>query len=67
MKNNGVRIEAHLVDLDKMKNSRVFEGASLRLEQKNKTNPRLLVHGVPCNMSRENIKSEIIALNLNDV
>ncbi|XP_071651374.1 uncharacterized protein [Temnothorax longispinosus] len=66
-KNSGVRIEAHSVDFDKMKHSKVLERAGLRLEQENKVNPRLLVQGIPCDMNREDIKSEIIALNLKDI
>ncbi|XP_011688456.1 PREDICTED: uncharacterized protein LOC105450360 [Wasmannia auropunctata] len=66
-RNNGVRIEAHSVDLDKIKDSRVLEKAGLTLAQESKINPRVLIHGVPCHMTREDIKSDIIALNLRDV
>lgn len=33
----------------------------------NKLNPRLLVHGVSCELSADDIESEIVALNLKDI
>lgn len=62
VKNNGVRIEVQTVDFDRMKNSRLLEKAGLRVEQESKVNPRLLVRGVPCNLTRDDLKSEIITL-----
>ncbi|XP_077270204.1 uncharacterized protein LOC143901648 [Temnothorax americanus] len=67
VKNNGVRIEALSVDLPKIKNSINLERAGLRLEQERKVNPRMLIRGVPCNMSREEIRSDLISLNLEKV
>ncbi|XP_024876853.1 uncharacterized protein LOC112457818 [Temnothorax curvispinosus] len=65
-KNNGVRIEALTVNLPKIKSSRELEDAGLRLEQEGKINPRLLIRGVPCTMSREEIKEDLVTLNLKD-
>jgi len=42
-RNNGVRIEAHSVNLNKMKNTQVLDKTELRLEQEIKTNPRFIV------------------------
>lgn len=38
--------------------------AGLKVEQETKLNPRLLVRGVPCELSAGDIEAEIIALNL---
>ncbi|XP_011174142.1 uncharacterized protein LOC105206332 [Solenopsis invicta] len=67
VKKNGIRIEAHSVDLAKLRQSQVLDKVGLRLEQETKINPRLIVHGVPCGMKSEDLKKEIISLNLKNV
>lgn len=64
VRNNGVRIEARSVDLTKMTNSRELHSAGLKLEQEGKLNPRLLIRGVPCTLTRDEIKTDLIDLNL---
>jgi len=66
VKNKGIRVEAHSVDLPKIRDSRKPEEAGLKLMQENKMHPRLIIHGVPCCMTKEDLRSEIIALNLKD-
>jgi len=67
VRNKGIRVEAHSVDLPRIKDSRELEEAGLKLLQENKIHPRLIIHGVPRGMTRDDLKSEIIALNLKDV
>jgi len=66
VKNKGIRVEAHSVDLPKIRDSRELEEAGLKLMQENKMHPRLIIHGVPCCITKEDLRSEIIALNLKD-
>lgn len=63
-RNKGVRIEAHSVDMSKIKDSKELDRAGLKVEQMTKIKPRLIVHDVPVGMSKEDIKAELIALNL---
>jgi len=67
VKNKGIRVEAYSVDLSKIRDSRELEETGLKLVQKNKMYPRLIVHGIPCGMTKEDLRSEIIALNLKDI
>lgn len=55
------------MDLSKIQNSNELDKAGLKLVQENKMHPRLLVHGVPKDMSANDLRSEIIALNLKNV
>ncbi|XP_020298689.1 uncharacterized protein LOC109862930 [Pseudomyrmex gracilis] len=64
-RNNGVRIEAATVDLPKIKDSAELAKAGLKVKQIAKSNPRLIVHGVPIGLNKEIIRSELIDLNLN--
>jgi len=66
IKNKGIRVEAHSVDLPKIRDSRELEEAGLKLMQENKMHPRLIIHGVLCCMIKEDLRSEIVALNLKD-
>lgn len=66
-RNGGVRIEVHSVDLPKVKKCQEFDKAGLKLIQENKTFRKLLIHGVPCSMSKEDLKAEIIALYLRQI
>lgn len=63
---NGVRIEALSMDLDKLMNSKELETAGLKIEPESRANPKLFIHGVLYGLSRDEIKSEIIALNLKE-
>lgn len=65
VRNNGVRIKALSVDLNKLMNSKKLETAGLKIEPEGRANPRPLIH-VPYGLSRDEIKSEIIALNLKE-
>lgn len=65
-RNNGVRIEAHSVDLTKMKDSSELVKAGLKIEQEIKLNPRLIIHGVPHGLFAGEVESEIVALNLKE-
>ena len=49
-----------------MENATALADAGLRLERENKLNPRLLIRGVPCGLSPEEIQANIVALNLKD-
>jgi len=62
--NSGVRIEALSVDLQKFRESKELSAAGLQIEEERKRNPRILIRGVPCDLTREEIISETIALNL---
>jgi len=63
-----MRIEALSVDLPRIKNSSELVRAleqeckanRFTLEQECKANSRLLIHGIPCNMPRNEIKENII-------
>lgn len=61
---NGVRIEAHSVNLTKMMDSKELARAGFRVERETKFNPRLIIHGVPCRLTTAEVESEIVALNL---
>ncbi|XP_020295237.1 uncharacterized protein LOC109860519 [Pseudomyrmex gracilis] len=63
-RNKGVRIEAFSGDIDKIKNSKELDKAGLEIKQFTKLRPRLILHDVPVDMSREDLKTELIALNL---
>jgi len=56
VKNKGIRIEAHSMNLLKIKNSRELEEADLKLMQENKVYPRLIIHGVPRCMTKEDLR-----------
>lgn len=63
-RNNGVRIEAHSVDLLKMKDSSELSKMDLKIEQETKLNPRLIMHGVPCGLYVREVEDQIVALNV---
>ncbi|XP_011685781.1 PREDICTED: uncharacterized protein LOC105448737 [Wasmannia auropunctata] len=64
VKNNGVRVEALSVDLPKIRESAELRGAGLRLVEEKRANPRLLIRGVLFRLSGDDIRSELITLNL---
>lgn len=63
-RNNGIRIEAISLDLEKVRAHSELARAGLKIVENIKMNPRLIVHGVPSHMSTEEIKSELIAQNV---
>lgn len=63
-RDNGVRIEAFSPDLDKIKAHPGLAKAGLIVKENLKINPRLIVHGIPSDMSAAEIKEELIAQNL---
>lgn len=63
-RNNGVRFEALSGDIDKIKKLKELESAGLEIEQVTKLKPRLIVHDVDAGMSKDDIRDELIALNL---
>ncbi|XP_011688406.1 PREDICTED: uncharacterized protein LOC105450322 [Wasmannia auropunctata] len=64
VKKSGIRIEALTVDLSKMMNSSALSNAGLRLIKETRVNPRMLVQGVPSELTKKEIKADIMALNL---
>lgn len=54
-KNNGVR-GVLSVDLHKIKDSIELNNAGLKLEEKRKVNPRLLIQEIPGDLSRDEIR-----------
>lgn len=62
----GVRIEAHAPDIEKIKAHPAIAGAGLEVRDNIKSNPRIIVHGVPVEISAEEIEKELIAQNLDD-
>lgn len=65
--NKGVRIEAMTGDITRIKESSELEKAGLEVKQIEKMKPRIILHDVPLNMTKEEIKSDIIALNLDQL
>lgn len=65
-KNNGVRIEAISPDLEQIKAHPGLAKAGLTVCENMKSNPRLIVHGVPVEMSAVEIKDELIVQNLKE-
>lgn len=63
-RDNSVRIEALSPNMEKIKAHFGLAGAGLRIFERRKINPRLIVHGVPTDMNAEEIRRELIAQNL---
>ncbi|KAL6427135.1 hypothetical protein ACFW04_008637 [Cataglyphis niger] len=59
-----VRIEAFSPDIEKIKAHPELAKAGLTICANVKSNPRLIVHGVPAEMSAEEIRDELAAQNL---
>ena len=66
MKSGGVRVVAQSPDLDKVRAHPGLAKAGLKIKTNDKLNPRLIVHGVPTDMTTEEIKEELVAQNLDD-
>lgn len=65
-RNNGVKIEAINPYIEKIKTHPKLTEAGLKVVENVKMNPRLIVFGVPCSMTADEIEKEIIAQNFND-
>ncbi|KMQ84041.1 putative 50 kda protein in type i retrotransposable element r1dm [Lasius niger] len=63
-RNNGVRIEAFSPDMDKIKAHPGLATAGLMVQENLKIKPRLIVHGIPTDMSADEVSEELIAQNL---
>ncbi|KMQ92761.1 putative 50 kda protein in type i retrotransposable element r1dm [Lasius niger] len=61
---NGVKIEAFSPDMDRIKAHPGLAAAGLVVQENIKLNPRLIMHGIPADMSAEEIKTELAAQNL---
>ena len=65
-RDNGIKIEAVSPDIEKIKTHPHLAEAGLKVVEKLKMNPRLIVYGVPSEMSSEEIRKELIAQNLDN-
>lgn len=63
-RDNGIRIEALSPDIEKIKAHPGLADAGFMVRENTKSNPRLIVHGVPAEMTAEEIRSELVAQNL---
>jgi len=59
-----VRVEAESVNLEKLRSSEVLTRAGLLVREDYKFNPRLLVLGIPRDMTKEEIRRDLIHQNL---
>lgn len=64
---NEVRIEAKSVDLEKLRSLDSLAAAGLFVKEDCKLNPRLLVAGIPIEMTKESIREDFIRQNLGGV
>lgn len=63
-RNNGVRIQAFSPDLASIKAHPGLAKIGLKVQESVKLNPRLIVHGVPIEMTAGEIEKEFVAQNL---
>ncbi|XP_020297471.1 uncharacterized protein LOC109862001 [Pseudomyrmex gracilis] len=64
VRKNCIRINAISPDLERLKRHQGLAEAGLKIVENTKTNPRLIVYGIPTDMSSEEIAKEISAQNL---
>lgn len=64
-RDNGVRVEANSPDLDRVRSHPALAEAGLKVVENAKSDPRLIIHGIPSDMSIDEIRENIIAQNLN--
>jgi len=64
---NGIRIDAASPDLKRLKEHQGLARAGLKIVENAKTNPRIIVYGIPAGMSTDEITREIFAQNLQDL
>ncbi|KAL6419272.1 hypothetical protein ACFW04_014001 [Cataglyphis niger] len=65
-RDNGIRIEAFSPNIEKKAHSGLAR-AGLTVRENLKLNPKLIVHGIPADMSAEEIEDELLAQNFSDV
>lgn len=63
-RDNSVRVEAQSPDINKIKKHPALLNAGLKVVEQIKINPRLIVYGIPADMSPEEIQKELVAQNL---
>lgn len=63
-RNNGLRIQAIEPDIEKIKTNEALRSAGLKVVERNKYKPRLIIYGVPIVMTHDDIKNELILQNL---
>ncbi|RLU21146.1 hypothetical protein DMN91_005519 [Ooceraea biroi] len=66
-RNNGVRIEALDPDIDRIRNAPELSKAGFRVQMVDRLNPRIIVHGIPTNLSDEEVCEEVRELNLRNL
>lgn len=63
-RNNGIRIQANKVDLDKIRAHPALAKAGLEVVEDLRYNPRVIIYGVSKDLTKEEIRSDFINLNL---
>lgn len=66
-RNNAIKIRANSPDLDKLRRHPGLIEAGLKVVEKAKLNPRIIVRGIPAGMSAEEVKDELILQNLSNI
>lgn len=66
-RNNGLRIDASSPDIDRIKSHPAIIEAGLTVVENIKLNPRIIVHGIPADMSASEIQEEFKVQNLDGV
>lgn len=65
-RDGGVRVEAYLPDIERVKVHGGLAEAGLKVRENIKANPRIIIHRIPTEMTTDEIKSELIAQNLDE-
>lgn len=63
---NGIRIEASNPDMARVRASTTLAKADFKVVENPKTEPRIIVHGVPSEMASEEIREELVAQNVDE-
>lgn len=61
---NCVRIEAHTVNIVKLKNKLKCSNLGLEVREDSKVSPRILLHGVHTSLNKDSIRGSFIEQNL---
>lgn len=64
--NNSIVLETDKIDVDKLRNCPELKDAGLEIKPETKLNPRIIVHGIPVEYTKEDIAESILELNLPD-
>lgn len=64
--NKGIRIDAENPDIESLKSCSELTRAGLKVVERNKLSPRLIVYGIPKGMTRTEIQEELISQNLDN-